>query len=73
MQRYETGAIKNIALDKRKTLSNAMFFIALDNVLSLSNAMFFIALDKLKTLSEALKVNPDWIMGWDEEEKSGNT
>ncbi len=40
MQRYETGAIKNIALDK------------------------------LKILSEALKVNPDWIMGWDEEEKS---
>lgn len=36
LQRYETGAIKNIPLDK------------------------------LKVLASALKVAPEWIMGWDD-------
>lgn len=37
LQRYESGGIKNIPLDK------------------------------LKVLAKALKVTPEWIMGWDEE------
>lgn len=39
LQRYETGGIKNIPLDK------------------------------LKILATALKVTPEWIMGWDEVSK----
>ncbi len=46
LQRYETGGIKNIPLDK------------------------------LKILAKALKVSPEWIMGWDlydETEYTGNS
>jgi len=42
LQRYETGGIKNIPLDK------------------------------LKILSKALKVSPEWIMGWDVTHKNKN-
>lgn len=42
LQRYESGGIKNIPLDKLKILANS------------------------------LRVTPEWIMGWDEDEDSND-